>query len=228
MSTLLWIGRCGGLQVACERRLAGLTAPQFTGDTVVAKRMFAQVARDFATLTMRATRVFDALDFEHLVASRFALVARFAGVPASIERLAVLCERTREQLVGARFPLVLQHADLRSKHVQIRPDGSVIGYLDWGPSELDDLPYFDLLHLIAHERKHEAGLSAGAAWKIVRERRELREHEVRALDDYSERLGLDDRVRRAIEAMYPVLVAAMAERNWDYSRPRWLSQQFGL
>ena len=224
----LWIGRAAGLMVACERRLGGLTAPQYTGDQAVAKRMFADVARDFATLTMRPAQDFDAQDFERLVAARFALVARFAALPSTIENLAALCERMREQLVGATFPLVLHHADLRSKHVQVNPDGSVIGCLDWGSSELEDLPYFDVLHLIAHERKHEAGLTAAAAWKIVRERSALREHEQRALDDYSERLGIDERVRRAIEAMYPVLVAAMAERNWDYSRPRWLARQFGV
>jgi hypothetical protein len=25
-----------------------------------------------------------------------------------------------------------------------------------------------------------------------------------------------------------VLVAAMAERHWDFSRPRWLRRQFGI
>ncbi|MEO6709549.1 MAG: phosphotransferase, partial [Planctomycetota bacterium] len=224
----LWIGRAAGLTVACERRLDGLTAPQYTGDHAIAARMFADAARDFAGLTMRPARAFDVQDFERLVVSRFELVARFAAVPDTIRNLTVLCERLRAELVGASFPLVLQHADLRSKHVQLSADGSVLGYLDWGSSELEDLPYFDLLHLIVHERKHEADLTAAAAWAIVRERKELREHEQRALDDYSDRIGLDQRVRRAIEDMYPVLVAAMAERNWDYSRPRWLSRQFGL
>ncbi|HTF88900.1 MAG TPA: hypothetical protein VK843_10860 [Planctomycetota bacterium] len=224
----LWIGRAAGLTIACERRLDGLTAPQYTGEHGIAARMFSDAARDFSTLIMRPARVFDAADFERLVASRFELVARFAVVPATIQNLAALCERLRAQLIGTSFPLVLQHADLRSKHVQLAADGSVLGYLDWGSSELDDLPYFDLLHLIVHERKHEADLTAQAAWAIVRERKQLREHEQRALDDYSERIGLDERVRRAIETMYPVLVAAMAERNWDYSRPRWLSRQFGV
>jgi hypothetical protein len=31
-----------------------------------------------------------------------------------------------------------------------------------------------------------------------------------------------------VEALYPVLVGAMAERNWDYSRPRWVHTQFEL
>lgn len=224
----LWIGVAEGMQVACERRLGGLTAPQYTGNRAIAERMFADVARHFAALVMREARVFDAQDFERLVGSRFDLVARFAAVPRTIERLAALRQELRASLIGASFPLVLQHADLRSKHVQLADDGSVIGFLDWGSSELLDLPYFDVLHLVAHERKQEAGLSAQQAWELVRDPRRLREHERRALDGYCEQLGIPDGVRRAIESMYPVLVAAMAERNWDYSRPRWLARQFGI
>ena len=224
----LWIGESNGLTIACERRLPGISAPQFTGDHTVAKRMFAEVARDFSALTMRPAQVFDASDFERLIAARFALVARYAAVPATVERLGALCESLRDQFIGARLPLVLHHSDLRSKHIQIRSDGSVIGYMDWGSCEINDLPYFDVLHMIVHERKHEAGLSAAQAWRIVRERGELRDYERAALDDYSARIGIDERARRAIEAMYPVIVAGMAERNWDYSRPRWLARQFAL
>ena len=122
----------------------------------------------------------------------------------------------------------MQHADLRSKHVQVGLDGSVIGYLDWGSSELEDLPLFDVLHLVVHERKQARGLTAAQAWQLARERKDLPLHEQRALERYCEQLGIDERLRRAIESMYPVLVAAMAERNWDYSRPRWLARQFEL
>jgi len=224
----LWIGVAEGLQLACERRLGGLTAPQFTGNRAIAERMFAEVARHFAALTMREAQVFDAEDFERLVGARFELVARFAALPRTIEKLAALRQELRASLIGARFPLVLQHADLRSKHVQLAADGTVIGYLDWGSSELLDLPCFDVLHLIAHERKQEAGLSAQQAWELIRDPSRLREHERRALDDYCAALEIPAGVRRAIESMYPVLVAAMAERNWDYSRPRWLARQFGI
>jgi hypothetical protein len=224
----LWIGEIEGLMLACERRLPGLTAPQFTGDTRVAARMFADAARDFATLVMRPARPFDERDFERLLRARFEVAARYCAVPETARRLAELCESVRSELLGARLPLVLHHADLRSKHVQVTPEGQVLGYLDWGPSELEDLPYFDVLHLVVHERKHEAGLSAARAWAIARERTELRPHERAALDDYCARLGIEDRARRAIEAAYPVLVAAMAERNWDYSRPRWLARQFQI
>jgi hypothetical protein len=111
--------------------------------------------------------------------------------------------------------------------VQVEPDGRVVGYLDWGSSELAALPYFDLVHFVAHERKHATGIDTASAWRVVRERA-LLPYEAAALDDYARRLDLDDRYRRAIEAMYPVLVAAMAESHWDFSRPRWLRRQFGV
>ena len=62
----------------------------------------------------------------------------------------------------------------------------------------------------------------------MRERSELRDHERAALDSYAQSLELEPAYCRAIERIYPVLVAAMAEKNWDYSRPRWLARQFGV
>ena len=79
-----------------------------------------------------------------------------------------------------------------------------------------------------HERKQEDRLSAGRAWRIVRDRVELRDHERAALEGHRRAIGIDDETARAIEAIYPVLVAAMAERNWEYSRPRWLHRQFEI
>jgi len=158
------------------------------------------------------------------------LVRAFAAVPETLRRLDTMERLAREALVGSEFPLVFHHADLRSKHVQVEgPSGRVLGYLDWGSSEEPGLPYFDLLHLIVHERKQEAGLGAGDAWRAVcgpAARR--RPHEERALADYCARLGLDASFRAAVEDAYPVLVGAMAEANWDYSRPRWVHRQFGI
>ena len=79
-----------------------------------------------------------------------------------------------------------------------------------------------------HERKQEAQLGAGAAWNLVCDRERLRDHERESLASYARAVGLDDETCRAGELMYPVLVAAMAEKNWEYSRPRWLHKQFGL
>ena len=67
-----------------------------------------------------------------------------------------------------------------------------------------------------------------AAWRLVRDREGLRDYEREALASYARAVGLDDETCRASELMYPVLVAAMAEKNWEYSRPRWLHKQFGL
>jgi hypothetical protein len=136
--------------------------------------------------------------------------------------------RARELFLGLSIPRVVYHADLRSKHVQVDARGHVHGYMDFGSSEASDLPYFDLLHLVAHERKQEAGLSTGRAWEIMRERAELRDFERAALEDYRERLALPEPYCRAIEEIYPVLVTAMAEKNWEYSRPRWMHRAFGI
>jgi len=224
----LFVGEIDGVFLSCERRLSGWTAPQLTGNREAAARMFADAARHLAELVVEPARPLDQQDFEKLVGARFERVARRASVPSTLENLTRWRERARESLIGLAVPRVVQHADLRSKHVQVQPDGSVLGYLDWGSAEPADLPYFDLLHLIVHERKQEARLRASDAWRIVRERAALRPHESAALDDYARRLELDERVLRAIEQLYPVIVGAMAEKHWDYSRPRWLHRQFGI
>jgi aminoglycoside phosphotransferase (APT) family kinase protein len=139
-----------------------------------------------------------------------------------------MLSRAREQLLGRSFPRVVYHADLRSKHIQVDARGRIVALLDWGSGEESDLPYFDLFHLLVHERKQAGDLDAASAWKLVRERAGLRDWERAALDDYARRLGLDDEYRRAVEGFYPVLVAAMAESHWDFSRPRWLRRQFGI
>jgi aminoglycoside phosphotransferase (APT) family kinase protein len=223
----LFAGEIEGVFLTCEQRLGGLTAPQLTGDARAAARMFADTARDLAALVTEPARALDEREFETLLGRRFDLVAQFARVPATIANVARMRDQARSALVGRTFPRVVYHADLRSKHVQVERDGRVLGYLDWGSGEIAGLPYFDLLHFIAHERKQAEGLTAAEAWRIVRER-ELRDWERAALDDYARRLELDDGYRRALEGLYPVLVAAMAESHWDFSRPRWLQRQFGV
>jgi hypothetical protein len=224
----LLCGRVEGVWLSCERRLPGWTAPQVTSNRGTAARMLADAARHFAALVVRAPAVFTADDSETHVGARIDLVLQHAGVPATIERLRRMRDEYRPRFVGKRIARVLYHADLRGKHVQVAADGTVLGYLDWGTTEPEGLPYFDLLHLVVHERKQELRSSAERAWKIVRDRTELRDDEARALAAYRAALELDDDTARAIEELYPVLVAAMAEKNWDYSRPRWLHRQFGL
>ena len=224
----LFLGEIEGLFLGCERRLGGLTGPHLSGDQECARNTFSDAARQTAAWITQPARPLDEADFERLIGTRFDLVASKAAVEATRSNLRRLREESAELLIGRSFPRVLYHADLRSKHVQMRPDGHVIGYLDWGPSETDDLPYYDLLHLICHERKQEADLRAEEAWAIVREGERLRDYERAALEDYAGRLGLDPLYCRAIERIYPVLVAATVERNWDYSRPRWLHREFGL
>ena len=221
-------GRLEGLHVACERRLAGLTGPQLSGQSALTDRVLGEVATSLARLVVEPASVCDERRFEELLGRRFALVARHAQLESTlveVERMRLLA---RERLLGARVPLVLSHQDLRPKHVQVRPDGGLLGFLDWGTADEHGLPYWDLLHLLVHERRQALGLSAGDAWRLVRERRELRPAELEALDRHAAELGLEEDVRDALEAIYPVLVGAMAEAHWDFSRPRWLHEQFGI
>lgn len=225
---LLFCGELEGLFLTCERRASGLTAPQHTGEPGPTRTMLADAARVLAQLVVEPAAPMSDADFEQLVARRFRLVERFCGHPDTAANLRAMMERAREQLVGRSFPRVVYHADLRSKHVQVDARGRITALLDWGSGEERDLPYFDLFHLIVHERKQAEGLDARTAWRLTSDPNALREHEAAALDDYARRLGLDDEYRRALAGFYPVLVAAMAESHWDYSRPRWLRRQFGI
>ena len=225
---LITHGTFDGAWLACERRLPGWTSQHVSDGGRTTARMLADAARHFAQLVVRAPAPFTEAEYEKELGARFDLVAAHAVVPSTIAALGRMREEFRERFVGRVLPRVLYHADLRGKHVQVARDGTVIGYLDWGTAEAEGLPYVDLLHLVIHERKQAQHCTAGEAWKPVRDRRGLHAWEESALAEYRAALGLDDDVARAIEELYPVLVAAMAEKNWDFSRPRWVHEQFGI
>jgi aminoglycoside phosphotransferase (APT) family kinase protein len=224
----LWIGAALDGHRHAVGRASGWTAPQSSGDRPRIARMLGEVAEHFSTLVTVDASPWTAEVFERQIGARFDKVIEHANVLSTVTRLKRLRAEMRERMVGQRIPLVIYHADLRAKHVQIDRDGRVLAILDWGTAEVEGPPYYDLLQLFVHERKQEDGLSPEQAWRIVRERRELRDEERAALDGYVEAIGLDPDVARAFEAMYPVLVAAMAETHWDFSRPRWLHKQFGM
>jgi SAM-dependent methyltransferase len=218
--------RIEGLFLHCERRLSGLTAPQLTGERAIEENLLMGVALDFAELVVEPDALIDEARFAELVSPRFQLARRLCGHGGTADALQAMHEDARACLVGRRLPLVLYHADLRPKHLQIRPDGNVLAYLDWGASERCFLPYLDLLHLVVHLSKGHSP-DAAAACARVRVGRWL-PHERAALDLYSERLGLQDEVRACLERTLPGFMAGMSERNWDYSRPQWVRRQFGL
>jgi aminoglycoside phosphotransferase (APT) family kinase protein len=228
----LFMGEIEGLFLTCERRLGGHSAAQFSGAPERMASLYEQAADHLARLVVAPDVLVTDEVFEELVGARYEITARTAGCDSTRQALARMHELARETLLGQRLPRVLRHSDLRSKHVQIEPNGNgvrVLGYYGWGASEDSDLPYYDLLHLIVHERANEAGTIAGEAWQLVRGHGAgLRPRERAALDAYAERLGLTNEVRTALEEIYPMLVGAMAECSWDYSRPRWLHRGFRL
>lgn len=217
-----------GPTVAVERRLPGVTGADVTGDRAATARMFTAVVDTFVRLVSPEAPPLDAARFEALIGARAELV--LAHVPRADTRRALqrLVAEARQRMLGRPMASALYHADLRAKHVGVQADGRLVGVLDWGASERSFVPYVDVLHLVLHQRKQEEGCTLGAAAALVREPGRLREHERAALDRYCAALGLDAELRRGIESLYPVFVAGMAERNWDYSRPDWVHRHFGL
>jgi len=225
---LLFEGELEGVYVTVERRARGLTAPQLTGELAATRRTLEDLSRALAELATAPARELDAEGFERLLGARFDVVSQHCGSAATRAALGQLRTEARGEWLGLRFPLVLQHADLRSKHVQVERDGRLVALLDWGSAEEADLPGFDLLHYLLHERKQAEGLSARAMWQLALEPQRLRDWERAVLASHAAALGLSEAYFRALARVYPVIVAAMAERHWDYSRPRWLERQFGI
>lgn len=224
----LFRGTLEGVSLSCERRLGGLTAPQLSGDPEKVERTLSDLVEQLASMTVRAARPLGEEDFERYFGARFELVARFCGRSETKRALRHLRGQTREAVLGLEVPLVLYHADLRSKHLQVDEQGRILGYLDWGSSVDADLPYSDLLQFLVHELKQARCATALEAWKALGPEGQVSERERALLARYAARLGLSQAFQAAMEGCFPVFVAAMAEANWDYSRPRWVHRQFGI
>lgn len=224
---LLFEGHLDGAYLTAERRIEGLNATQITGDRVATRAMFEDTARALASMTTGEPTELQAGEFEELITRRVHRVMQLCGRPETARDVQERLETLSKALIGRVIPRVVYHADLRSKHLQVSPHGRLLGMLDWGTCEHEFLPYVDLLHLILHQRKQEEGSLPAAAWRSFLVDGP-REHERVALDSYSSKLRLGQGFRSAVEQAYPLLVAGMAERNWDYSRPRWLHRQYGL
>ncbi len=221
-------GRMGGLYLCAEDRLEGWNGSQFTGDLAHRERLLPELARALADLRSGAPRPADEAELKRLVDRRVQAAAPRAGRAATRAALEAMGVRLRATLCATSFPRVLHHADLRAKHVQSDRSGRLLGLLDWGSSATEDLPYFDLLNLILHDRKQERDTSLQNAWNLVREKDGLRPFERAALDDYAARLELPAAFTAEIESCFPLLVGAMAESNWDYSRPTWIHRSLGI
>ena len=224
----LFEGELDGIYVTAERRIGGLTAPQLTGDLAATRRTLEGLAEALAGLVVTPPTPLDERDFEALLGRRFDIVAAHAHDERVVAELARLKAETKANLLGCPLPRVVHHGDLRSKHVQVTPEGRVLAVLDWGSAEWADLPCFDLLHHVLHERKQADGLDARGMWNLVRESNALRDWEKASLEHYRVRTQVPESFCRALQRIYPVVVAAMAERHWDYSRPHWLRRQFGV
>jgi aminoglycoside phosphotransferase (APT) family kinase protein len=224
----IFFGTIEGACLSCERRLPGLSAPQLSGDPRSMRQLLEDTARHLQQLVVEPPAPVDEAGFAEHFDWRFDLVAAHAGRQETATNIQHMRDEVRELVLGEPMPLVLQHADLRNKHVQVHPGGKVIGYMDWGSSRNRDVPYFDLLQLIVHEHKQAKGGRVGHSWQKLLVGGQCADWERAALDTYAENIGLSPQISRALELCFPIFVAAMAESNWDYSRPRWVHHSFGI
>ncbi len=221
-------GEFGGQWIGVERRLNGMGSPQQQKDGPERARTHLEVAAALAACITERARPTRPEDLELLVEHKLARVAARARDKALVSDLRRLTDAASELLLGESLPRVLYHSDLRAKHVQVDAAGALLGFMDWGSAVRADLPYFDLLNLVLHDRKQGRGGEIGDAWRDLHSDAGLTRKELRPLDAYAEAIGLGPRARVAIELLFPVLVGAMAEGNWDYSRPAWMARSFGL
>lgn len=224
----LFVGELEGTRVAVERRLGGLSGTDVTGDLVLTQRMFQDAARHMSCLLDPAPTPLGEDFRARLLTPRFDRVERLIRTESTARKMQALRARVEERLIGSEVRLGVYHADLRGKHVQVDATGRVIGYLDWGASEESFLPFVDLLHLVVHQRKQEVGGAFGDAWRALLDPRQRRPHESQAFDAYLEHSGLPEEDLSFYLEAYPLFVAGMAERNWDYSRPDWVRRQFQI
>ncbi len=223
----LFAGTIDGLWLSVERRLGGIAATQISQEPACGAKLLSETARHLAGLVTRDASPLEGEDLERLVAARFDQVAAKAALPDTIAHVEASRATALDALRGLNVPRVFYHADIRSKHVRVKRDGSVLGYLDLGCASRDDLPYFDLINLVVHENKRPGEFASTNAWHRLMKRDGLRQHDIAALESYAKALSLPEQYCRTIEEIYPILVTSMCEQNWDYSRPRWLFEHFG-
>ncbi len=224
----LFLGELEGTHLAVERRLGGLSGTDVTGDLERTERMFVDAARHAALLVNQEATLLDEAWAGRLLGPRFDRVERLIRTDSTRASLQALRSRVEERLLGSRVRLAIYHADLRGKHVQVTEEGAVSGYLDWGASETQFLPFVDLLHLVVHQRKQEVGGTFGDAWRALLDPASRRDYEDQAFNDYLSHTGFEAEDLAFYLEAYPLFVAGMAERNWDYSRPDWVRRQFGI
>lgn len=224
----LFGGEVDGVWLTCERRLGDEAAHHWIGNPHVADRLARCASGHLASLTTRAADPLTSAEFESFVEERLEVLLRGDLDPASKQALRRLVDAARDVLVGASMPRVHVHGDLRAKHVQSTAEGEPLGYLDWGTARNVDVPGYDLVHLLVHNRKQRHGERDDVAWRKLRERQGIRPAEREALDGYFERLKIDDGAADALVSLYPLFVGHTAEAHWPFSRPAWFEKHFEL
>lgn len=215
-----------GIRVYVESRCAGTNAAQHTDDPATRVNTYTDLARILARL-VRTRRIAGDTVLERVVFARARFVASRVRDPETARLVLAVAENVAARLRGRSIPLVLAHADLRAKHCTIDAAGHVTGILDWGTIRLRNLPLYDLLHFIVHDRKQQQDESLNAATLRALHPRRFSAIEEAAISRYCADLDIGPEVRRACELFYPVEVPATTMAHWAFDRPRWVEVNFG-
>lgn len=225
----LYCGALDGVWMSIEERVDGLAGTEVTGDAGMTGRMLCSAAARLAELRRSdLTPEISEARFGELMDERVALVVDHVWSPGTARDLEERAERLRHHAIGRLWGLYTFHADLRGKHAMVANDGTVRAFLDWGASEEFFFPFADLAQLLVHQRAQESGGSLGEAWRALCDPELRRPWEAEAIEIYRRAAGLEEDDVAALLDAYPLFVAGMAERNWDYSRPDWVARHFAL
>lgn len=224
---VLFEGEFEGVYLCVSRRVGGWTAVHATDSSETVATLAQDLGRLLSSLVVRPAQEFSEADFESILGQRFGQVAEKCRRPETKDRVNRATDTLREALIGAVMPLVFHHSDLRAKHLMIDEQGKVTATLDFGSAESEFLPMVDLLHHLGHQRKQCLQCSAEDSWHGMADTKTRAPHEHQAIQSHASALNLEMPQVEAMLHAYPLFVAAMAEANWDWSRPEWIHREFG-
>jgi aminoglycoside phosphotransferase (APT) family kinase protein len=143
-----------------ETALPGIGASELVrrqAEPATMKQESARLIRQLHLATMQRRIVDDAL-FARLAGDDLALLGQLAaGWPETAllrQQLARLEAELRVQLYGSELPFSWAHGDFWPGNLLLRPDsGAIGGIVDWDRASGDQIPLYDLLHLLAYTRK---------------------------------------------------------------------------
>jgi len=143
-----------------ETALPGVSAADLVGRQAEPVAMMQDAARLIGQLHLATLRrrMVDEVLFARLAGDHLALLRQLAaGWPEAAllgRKLEQLEALLRSQIAGYELPFSWTHGDFWPGNLLIQPSvGAIGGIVDWDRASADQIPLYDLLHLLAYTRK---------------------------------------------------------------------------